>query len=423
VDFREDILITAHHLLPGNTTIATTAGDQSHFHGRTGSMGPGGQISGQLYWIREYDKHGQEIMQYAQTRPFLDYLRDHPGAITAWIGGHTHVDFPEQMLDYRGIRVRKYGVTFLSVGALTQSHGEGENQMSRLLTFENGEDEAVLNVYIHRSVTGIHKGWYASAVRKIPLGRNFECPARSTCQAPPVNPQSMSSVPDAPAELFAPRYAWHMDADKVYDFNNATHVIGEDGSPYGRYEGIRQVVYSNDTHGEKGRSLDLRGTDGRVVFDAPYQPEMNWKRLTISLWMKTSSVESQEIISYSSQNGVGKFRLWYDGSDLIWDVAEGNAWRSARWESAAINLGGEWHQLTAIADGGNDVIQLWVDARLVAYQSWGGESLNAANGHRFVVGASGDPTQGDDPGTWSRSFDGLIDEVRVFDAVIYPAGW
>ena len=135
VAFSKDIIITAHHLLPANTTIATTTGNQRLFHGRSGSVGPKGQMAGQLYWIREYDNEGNEIQQYAQTRPFINYLRDHPGAIAAWIGGHTHVDFPEQMLDYRGIYVLKYGVTFLSVGALTESHGGGRKSDVQVADF------------------------------------------------------------------------------------------------------------------------------------------------------------------------------------------------------------------------------------------------------------------------------------------------
>jgi hypothetical protein len=420
--FRDDILITAHHLLPANTTIATTAGNQTHFHGRSGSVGPEGQIAGQLYWIREYDSDGEEIMQYAQTRPFLNYLRDHPGVIAAWIGGHTHVDFPEQMLDYRGIYVRKYGVTFLSVGALTKTHGGGDNQMSRLLTFEEDRDEAMVNVYIHRSTTDISSGWYSPAARKFPLGKKFVCPVSSSDVVAPSRDEHCLPVPDAPPELFAPRYAWDLDANHDHDFNNATHVIGQDGSPYGRYQGRHEIVYSEETPAMEGRSLDFRENDGRVVFDAPYQPEMNWERLTLSLWLKTSSTEPQEVVSYSPGEGTGKFRLWYDGSAWTWDVGTGTAWSSARWKSQSINNGQDWHHIFTIADAERNRIQLWVDGRLVAEETWTGKSLQPCN-HRFAIGASGDSTGDAEIITWKRPFNGFIDEVRVFDAVIYPAGW
>ena len=421
--FQDNRIITTHHLMPANTTIATTTGDQSQFHGRSGSVSPDGQIAGQLYWIREYDKEGMEIQQYAQTRPFMDYLRDHHCAITAWIGGHTHVDFPEQMLDYRGIYMRKYGVTFLSVGALTARHGGGSNQMSRLLTFENGKDEAIINVYIHRSKSGIPEGWYAPAIRSIPLGKKFECPPSSTNLGAPLANEMLLQVPESTGDLMAPRYSWNLNAGSDYDFNNAINVIGEDGSPYGRYQGMDEITYSEDIPLKEGKSLDLRRTGGRVAMNAPYQPEMNWGNLTINLWLKTSSHESQEVISYSSARGVGKFRLWYDGHAWIWEVSEGKAWKTARWESVEINSGLDWHYFTAIADDETGTIQLWVDAKLAAKESWAGKSLTTADNHQFVIGASGDRTDDAGTKTWSRPFNGLIDEVSIFDRIVYPSGW
>ena len=423
VAFSEYIIITTHHLLPANTTIATTTGNQRLFHGRSGSVGPKGQMAGQLYWIREYDKQGNEVQQYAQSRPFINYLRDHPGAIAAWIGGHTHVDFPEQMLDYRGIYVLKYGVSFINVGALTESHGGGENQMSRLLTFENGKDEAMVNIYIHNSKSHNSNGWYESAIRKIPLGKAFSCPGSTTNKGIPINGGEVITITDAPHELLAPRYSWNLNEDCDYDFNNSTNVIGEDGSPYGRYQRINEIMYSEDSPLNEGKSLDLRGTSGRVVFDCPYQPEMNWEKLTISLWLKTSSVEPQEVISYSSVEEPGKFRLWFDGTDWIWEVAEGAVWRSARWKTKAINDGQEWHSFYTIADGERDLIQLWIDAKLVAEEKWTGQHLNATNNYLFVIGATGDSTGNADVMTWVRPYNGLIDEVRIFDTIIYPTGW
>ena len=101
-------------------------------------------------------------------------------------------------------------------------------------------------------------------------------------------------------------------------------------------------------------------------------------------------VEPQEVISYSSVEGPGKFRLWYDGTDWIWEVAEGASWRSARWKAEAINDGQEWHSFFTIADGERDIIQLWVDAKLVAEEKWTGKHLNDTNNHLFVAGATGD---------------------------------
>ena len=75
------------------------------------------------------------------------------------------------------------------------------------------------------------------------------------------------TIPDAPHELLAPRYSWNLNEDCDYDFNNSTNVIGEDGSPYGRYQRINEIIYSEDSPLNEGKSLDLHGTAGRDSID------------------------------------------------------------------------------------------------------------------------------------------------------------
>ena len=415
----KDILITTHHLLPRNTTITTDDGEPGNFHGPSGSMGPNGEIGGQLYWIREYNTLGEEIFQYAQTRPFLDYLQDHPGAIAAWIGGHTHVDSPEQAINGRGISVRKHDVTFISVGALTDSHGGGNNQMTRLLSFEEGSVEAVVNVYIHHSKDGHPVGWYEPASKRVPLGKAFQCPQSSRDMPSPVSRDGLDVVPDAPRDPSNPRYAWDLDADRHYDFNNSTHIIGTDGSPYGEYQGMENPAYSTDSVLRSGRSLDFRGTPGRVHLSKPYQPEMNWSSMTLSCWINSPSDSVQEVVSYSSANQVGKFRLGYDGTAWSFEVGDNEVMRRARWEPQRLRLG-RWYHLAGIVDGHNDRIQLFVNGELMAEAPWYALQLKDAGNDCLVIGASGDPAGNSGEVTWSYPFEGLIDEVVIYDSVMDP---
>lgn len=423
-NFSDNILITTHHLMPMNTTIATKAGEVERdsgkpypYHGNSGSVGPDGEIGGQLYWIREYNDQGKEINQYAQTRPFLNYLKDHPGAIAAWVGGHTHVNSPETTTNGRGIYVRKYDVTFISAGALTDSHGEGNNQMTRMLTFEDGKDEAIINVYIHNSNNNYPIGWYGPAVRKILLGKRFKCPASSTNTSSPITVKPVP-VSNAAEEMLKPRYHWNFNQDKSYDFNNDTHVVGEDGSPYGVYEGINKIIYTTDTPFNTGRSFDSRNTNGRINFSAPYTPEMNWKNMTISIWLKPYSLIQQEVINYYLEDRTdGKFRLWYDGSAWVWEVGEESNWKSARWETKALNDGKNWHHFVALVDGENGRIQLYVDKNLVAEEKWDCKQLNSGKDQHLIIGNSNAKKgmQSDQLG-----FIGLLDDVMVFDKKIYP---
>lgn len=417
--FADDILITTHHLLPRDTTITTDDGDPGNYHGPSGSVGPNGLVGGQLYWLREYDESGREIRQFAQTRPFLDYLRDHPAAIAIWIGGHTHVKTPDQQINGRGIQVRKYGVTFLSVGGMTSSHAAGDHQMSRLLTFENGSKEAIVTVYSHVQRKTRQGSWNPAVAGRVPLGKAFRSPTKTSNVPSPARGTTLALVPEAPADPIAPRYYWDLNGTRTYDFNNDTHVIGADGSPYGEFQNFTQPRYSNDSTFKGGRSLDFRGTNARVEFSAPYRPKMDWSAMTLSCWLRTSATTPQEAISYSSADGVGKFRLWFDGTAWIFDVAEGDVWRSARWKQTASSRNTRWRQFVAIVDAKSQRIQLYVENELRAEATWkGGKLKTAGPNDRFVIGASGDKYVPGGKRGWSRPFEGLIDEVMVFDSVM-----
>ena len=170
-----------------------------------------------------------------------------------------------------------------------------------------------------------------------------------------------------------------------------------------------------------GRSLDFRQTNGRVEFSAPYQPEMNWSDMTLSCWLKVMSSGPQEVVSYSSSTGTGKFRLWFDGAAWVFDVAEGDTWRSARWTQRASSRNQRWRHFAAIVDAKARRIRLYVEGELKAEAEWNGPRLKAASAaHRLVIGASGDPAKRSGQPTWFRPFEGQIDEVMLFDSVVDP---
>jgi hypothetical protein len=402
--FANDILITAHHHMPAFTTITTDDGEPGNYHGKSGSVGPRGETGGQLYWIREYNQAGEEVNQYAQTRPFLNYLKDHPGTIAAWLGGHTHIHTPESSINGRGIHVRKYGVTFISVGALTNSHAGGANQMSRMITFKENSDEALLSVYIHRSSDGNAKGWVPSAARTFPLGKKFICPTSGKNGKGPEAISNPPTVPPAPADPAGPRYRWSLNHDQSYDFNNDKFIVGEDGSPYGVLEGTGAIHYSQDTPTGKGRSLDLQNTRGRIAFKAPYSPEMNWKSITVNVWVKMSENTPTEILVAGSPEKPSKFRLAYDGKALVWEVAEKTRTRRAK---VKVSLETGWHHLSCIADGPNQKIRLYLDQVLLAEKKWKATSLRQDSAYQLTLGS---PARAN----W------LADEIEIYDSANYP---
>jgi hypothetical protein len=410
-NFSKDILVTAHHHMPAFTTITTDDGEPGNFHGRSGSVGPRGETGGQLYWIREYNQEGVEINQYAQTRPFINYLKDHPGSIAAWVGGHTHIHHPENSINGRGLHVRKYGVTFISIGALTDSHAGGTNQMTRMISFREGSDEALLNVYIHQSKDKTPLGWASKAARTFPLGKKFVCPDLAKNGKAPVSVPNPPVVPPAPEDPATPRYHWNLDHDQTYDFNNDKFIVGHDGSPYGVYEGSEKIQYSDDTPTGKGRSLDLGKTRGLIVFKAPYSPEMNWNSTTVRVWVKLSPKQPTEILGGGQMGKVGKFRLWYDGEAIIWEAEEKK--RVSR-TKMKINPGAGWHHLTGVADGKAQMIRLYVDHKLVREKKWNAKSLKHDRSFQLTLGAAAGPNK-------AASAAWLADDIEIYDHAEFPA--
>lgn len=292
--------------------------------------------------------------------------------------------------------------------------------MTRMLTFEHGKDEAILNLYIHKSDDGHPVGWHDPAARKVPLGKKFVCPKISSNVASPVQADRIEVVPQAPEEPLRPRYYWKFNDDCGYDFNNKVFVIGEDGSPYGKYDHMMPIDYSSDTPTGLGRSLDLRKTDSGISLDVPFIPAMNWRKMTIGVWIKAYDLEPKEAMSYSSADKAGKFKLWYDGSAWNWGVGAGKKWKIVRWRTGDPHTGNAWHHFTVTVDSERHRIRLHVDGSLVAERSWHASGLNPVKDASFVLGAPRKVTVRDGTLVPTKSFNGLLDDVVIYDRIVSP---
>jgi hypothetical protein len=159
------IVITAHHHMLKGTTVASGLweGVDCGYHGRFEDGAPVGASF--LYWV------GGE----PDTNSFESYLEENPSAIDLWIGGHTHSN-PDDTHGGKSHCEHKWGVTFLNVAALTKYHvGNKAVPMSRLLTFEDGDDNVRIQCYLHTDQYA-PQGWYAPAERTAPLKTPFRAP-------------------------------------------------------------------------------------------------------------------------------------------------------------------------------------------------------------------------------------------------------
>jgi hypothetical protein len=173
VEGNEDrILITGTHHVPRDTTTATGSyeGVEGGYHKRYGDE----EGSSYLYFV------GDE----ANTNKFQNVLEAQPGKLALWFGGHTHT-YPDDTHGGKGLVEQRWGTTFCNASALTRHHGsfdsnflqKGQHKrtaspMSRLLTFTEGSDEALLRCYLHTSDYA-PQGWYAPQERRIRLPRAF----------------------------------------------------------------------------------------------------------------------------------------------------------------------------------------------------------------------------------------------------------
>jgi len=167
---RDNIIITAHHHMLRETTVASGPWEGfrrvrgkwvSHYHGYYPRGGPKG--ASYLYWVdRKPD-----------AQKFEHYLAAHPRAIDLWLGGHTHTH-PDDRKGGRSHVERKWGVNFINCAALTRYHGAKVSMpMSRLLTFTPGSDTVRVQCYLHTAQFA-PQGWYRKVERTIRLRKPFE---------------------------------------------------------------------------------------------------------------------------------------------------------------------------------------------------------------------------------------------------------
>ncbi len=145
---QEKIIITAHHYLLKETTVATgdwegmIKGDdgnwKSDYHGYYKEGTP--HAASYLYWVGgEGGKH-----------QFETWLEANPGKVDMWLGGHTHTN-PDDTHGGKSHIERRYGgTTFINVSALTRWFVKNHAMpQSRLITFNDNSNIATVDCYMH----------------------------------------------------------------------------------------------------------------------------------------------------------------------------------------------------------------------------------------------------------------------------------
>jgi len=165
----ESIIVSVHHYMLKDTT--TASGDwegmkkdasgqwKSHYHGFKPQGAPRG--ASYLYFVGSQPDSGA----------FENFLRDHPGAVDLWLGGHTHTH-PDDTCGGKSRVETKWATSFLNVASLSRYHGAANAPQSWLLTFREDSDQVRAQCYMHTSEF-LPQGWYDKAERRLKLGKRF----------------------------------------------------------------------------------------------------------------------------------------------------------------------------------------------------------------------------------------------------------
>jgi hypothetical protein len=162
----DNIIITCHHHMLKDTTIASGRweGITGNYHGYLEDGAPEG--ASYLYFVGETP----------DANRFESYLKDNPGAIDLWLGGHTHA-LPSESYGGKTHMERKWDVTFVNVAPMTRHHGASMDYLefaplTRHFTFVPDESIVKMRCYLHTDDLG-PLGWYEPAERRVPLRHSF----------------------------------------------------------------------------------------------------------------------------------------------------------------------------------------------------------------------------------------------------------
>ncbi len=174
---KDKIIVTAHHYLLKDTTVATGEWEgmkkdkdgnwKTDYHGYYADGTP--HAASYLYWVAGKGGQGQ----------FEKWLANHPGCVDLWLGGHTHTNPDDRHGGKSHIEQRYGGTTFVNVSALTRWFVKDHAMPhSRLITFEDGSDVVSIDCYMHTDEYR-SRGFYRDKSTEIPLSKPYRNPGNT----------------------------------------------------------------------------------------------------------------------------------------------------------------------------------------------------------------------------------------------------
>ena len=186
----------------------------------------------------------------------------------------------------------------------------------------------------------------------------------------------------------------------AYSFDDGAGTVLGDATGNGN-QGT--VVGASWATGKFGSALSFNGTSSRV--DLPALGKFYRDAFTLEAWVKTSTTQRDTGIVGSFANG-GPM-LWVDHLAGRYYLTMG-AGISNYLDSGQTPTTGQWQHVTGTYDGAT--ARFYVDGTLVASQPF---TDDVGDSNNWRIGAYGNPA--------GQSFDGLIDDVRIYDRALTSA--
>ena len=126
-----------------------------------------------LYKLKNKFKINVILINCKETS-FENWLKNNPGKVDIWIGGHTHTN-PDDTKGGKSHIEKKYGeTTFINVAALTRWHVKHHaTPLSRILTFEESSEKLSIECFMH-SDDYREKGFYDEKKIELKLSKKFK---------------------------------------------------------------------------------------------------------------------------------------------------------------------------------------------------------------------------------------------------------
>ena len=203
-----------------------------------------------------------------------------------------------------------------------------------------------------------------------------------------------------PAALLLGGGAAHAGLIAHYKFDETSGTTATDSSGSGNTGTLNGMTGSEWTTGKVGGALSFDGTNDYMSTASLY---LNIVPYTISAFFKSDVSSGERSIVYTDRGGRfgNSIILGYGNGDNTIDVQYHNGWT----DFAATYTANTWYHVAATYETG--LISLYLDGVFI-----GNKAAGSAVGDGSTVGVgrhnSGDPQ-------W---FDGVIDEVRIYDHVL-----